>query len=64
MDLVANTYGIAVGLFFSPDYAGRFAAQTGHYISGPGETSPDSGGKGRYNGNPVEAWGKGYPFGP
>jgi hypothetical protein len=60
MDIGANTYGMAVGIFLSPDAAGRFGAATGNYIPGPGESDPAFGGGGPYRGNPFAAWGQ-YP---
>ena len=63
-DIVANTYGMTMGILISPRSAGNFAALTGNYIPGPGDPDPavkhGGGGTHTYRGNPVDAWGQ-YP---
>jgi RHS repeat-associated protein len=59
-DLVANTWGILLGLVLPRKIAVQAAAKTGNYIPGPGDPDPAGLGLGGYTGNPADAWGQ-YP---
>ena len=59
-DIVANTFGIVVGLLLPRKAAVPAAAFLGNYIPGPGDPDPTGAGGGGYTGNPVDAWGQ-YP---
>lgn len=60
MDIVANTFGIAIGLLLPRKVAAKVAASLGNYIPGPGDPDPAMGGAGTYTGEPSKAWGQ-YP---
>ena len=57
MDIVANTWGILLGLILPRRLAVGAAAITGDYIPGPGDPDPVVGGTGTYHGRPWDAWG-------
>jgi len=59
-DIVANTFGILVGLLLPRKIASSVAARAGNYIPGPGEPDPAFGLGHDYTGNPADAWGQ-YP---
>ena len=59
-DIVANTFGILVGLLLPRRAAVAVASFLGNYIPGPGDPDPAFGGTGAYKGNPADAWGQ-YP---
>lgn len=60
MDIIANTFGILLGLLLPRKYAIEAAAFLGNYIPGPGDPDPAFGGGGEYTGDPTDAWGQ-YP---
>jgi RHS repeat-associated protein len=59
-DIVANTWGILLGLLLPRKIAVQAGAFTGNYIPGPGDPDPTGAGTGGYTGNPTDAWGQ-YP---
>jgi RHS repeat-associated protein len=59
-DIVANTFGLLLGLLLPKKLAVDAAAFLGNYIPGPGDPDPAFGGGGAYKGNPADAWGQ-YP---
>jgi hypothetical protein len=59
-DLLANTWGIILGLVLPRKFAVQAAATTGDYIPGPGDPDPTGAGTGGYTGRPWDAWGQ-YP---
>lgn len=60
MDIVANTFGMLLGLILPREWATKSAVFLGNYIPGPGDPDPAFGGQGAYKGNPTDAWGQ-YP---
>lgn len=60
MDIVANTFGILLGLLLPKKWAVTSAIFLGNFIPGPGDPDPTGAGTGGYTGNPVDAWGQ-YP---
>jgi len=59
-DLVANTWGIILGLVLPRKIAVQAAAVTGNYIPGPADPDPVGVGTGGYAGKPSAVWGP-YP---
>jgi hypothetical protein len=59
-DIVANTWGIVLGLILPRRIAVQAAAVAGNYIIGPGDPDPAGLGTGGYTGRPTDAWGQ-YP---
>ena len=59
-DIVANTFGILLGLLLPRKVAVPAAIFLGNYIPGPGDPDPTGAGGGGYTGNPIDAWGQ-YP---
>jgi hypothetical protein len=59
-DIIANLWGIGLGLLLPGDVSIDAAMQTGNHIPGPGDPDPAFGGGGAYKENPFDAWGQ-YP---
>lgn len=60
-DIIANTWGIILGLVLPRKIAVQATAITGNYIPGPGDPNPTgTPGAGGYHGRPSDAWGQ-YP---
>jgi hypothetical protein len=61
MDIVANIFGILVGLLLPRSWAIEVAAVLGNHIPGPGDPNPRGiAGAAGYTGKPSQAWGQ-YP---
>lgn len=59
-DIIANTFGILVGLILPQKLAMKVSTYLGNFIPGPGDPDPTGKGNGGYTGNPLDAWGQ-YP---
>jgi RHS repeat-associated protein len=61
-DIVANTFGIIVGLLLPKKWAATVSIKLGNHIPGPGDPDPNGTGAAAHNykGNPFDAWGQ-YP---
>ena len=59
-DILANTFGILLGLLLPKKVAVRGAAILGNYIPGPSDPNPTGATKRPYKGHPADAWGE-YP---
>jgi len=59
-DILANAWGILLGMVLPRKIAVKAGAITGNYIPGPGDPDPEGVGKGGYKGRPQDAWGQ-YP---
>ncbi|WP_437962143.1 SpvB/TcaC N-terminal domain-containing protein [Sorangium sp. So ce119] len=63
-DIIANVFGIFLGLLLPRSWAIEVGVRAGNYIPGPGDPDPAVGGDGgTYTGKPWRAWGtgNGYP---
>lgn len=55
-DIIANTFGMTIGLILPKKPAKWLSLRVGNLIPGPGDPDPNGTGGGGYTGNPTDAW--------